>query len=137
MNPPYYSQGGSNCSSYSSYATPGSPPSLQFVAYNVDRIHQFEGNMSPLQHNRQRTQPLREWLYRNCQNPYPSKTDRDILAAQARMSGEQVAMWFANTRRRIKKIGMAAWSNGKYRDVDFHAKSLPSSSSSSSSRKSR
>lgn len=48
------------------------------------------------------TRPLKQWLCDNRDNPYPSKTDKEILARESRMSLVQVSNWFANARRRLK-----------------------------------
>ncbi len=46
--------------------------------------------------------PLKHWLYRNRDNPYPSKPDKIQLAVHSEMTLTQVSNWFANARRRLK-----------------------------------
>jgi hypothetical protein len=40
------------------------------------------------------------------------------MACITGLSLTQVSMWFANARRRIKKLGMKAWSKGRCEDED-------------------
>ncbi|KAK2190479.1 hypothetical protein NP493_78g00037 [Ridgeia piscesae] len=46
--------------------------------------------------------PLKRWLCRNRNNPYPTKTEKVMLASDASMTITQVSNWFANARRRLK-----------------------------------
>lgn len=46
--------------------------------------------------------PLKRWLCRNRNNPYPTKTEKIMLASDASMTITQVSNWFANARRRLK-----------------------------------
>ncbi|KAK6165263.1 hypothetical protein SNE40_022220 [Patella caerulea] len=59
-------------------------------------------------HKRQTLQdmarPLKQWLYRNKENPYPSKSQKLSLAAGSHMTLVQVSNWFANARRRLKNV---------------------------------
>lgn len=48
------------------------------------------------------TRPLKQWLCKNRDNPYPSKLEKDILACESQMTNTQVSNWFANARRRLK-----------------------------------
>lgn len=48
------------------------------------------------------TRPLKQWLCKNRDNPYPSKLEKDILARESQMTNTQVSNWFANARRRLK-----------------------------------
>lgn len=48
------------------------------------------------------TRPLKQWLCRNRDNPYPSKLEKEILARDSQMTNTQVSNWFANARRRLK-----------------------------------
>lgn len=52
---------------------------------------------------------LVRWIKDHRSSPYPSKGDKQMLAVQAGMTLTQVSNWFANARRRIKKIGMEEW----------------------------
>ena len=52
---------------------------------------------------------LVRWIKEHRNSPYPSKGDKQMLAVQAGMTLTQVSNWFANARRRIKKIGMEEW----------------------------
>ena len=40
------------------------------------------------------------------------------MACITGLSLTQVSMWFANARRRIKKLGMKAWSKGRCEDEE-------------------
>ncbi|XP_034147290.1 homeobox protein Mohawk-like isoform X2 [Esox lucius] len=57
-------------------------------------------------HKRQALQdmarPLKQWLYKHRDNPYPTKTEKVLLALGSRMTLVQVSNWFANARRRLK-----------------------------------
>lgn len=46
--------------------------------------------------------PLKQWLFRNRNNPYPTKTEKISLARVSKMTLTQVSNWFANARRRLK-----------------------------------
>ncbi|XP_068605069.1 homeobox protein Mohawk-like [Brachionichthys hirsutus] len=46
--------------------------------------------------------PLKHWLYKHRDNPYPTKTEKVLLALGSRMTLVQVSNWFANARRRLK-----------------------------------
>ncbi|GFO05570.1 homeobox protein mohawk [Plakobranchus ocellatus] len=48
------------------------------------------------------TRPLKLWLYRHRENPYPSKSEKLELVKTSQMSLTQVSNWFANARRRLK-----------------------------------
>ncbi|XP_056010392.1 homeobox protein Mohawk-like isoform X2 [Ostrea edulis] len=48
------------------------------------------------------TRPLKQWLCKNRDNPYPSKLEKEILARESQMTNTQVSNWFANARRRLK-----------------------------------
>ena len=88
------------------------------------------GDLSPLEQCRLKTWPLRQWLYQHRYNPYPTKADKKLLAREANMRPDQVAMWFANTRRRIKKVGMQNWSGGAFTNSDFRPRTTTRSASS-------
>nr|XP_023660646.1 homeobox protein Mohawk-like isoform X1 [Paramormyrops kingsleyae] len=57
-------------------------------------------------HKRQALQdmarPLKQWLYKHRDNPYPTKTEKILLALGSQMTLVQVSNWFANARRRLK-----------------------------------
>ncbi|XP_076837209.1 homeobox protein Mohawk-like [Brachyhypopomus gauderio] len=59
-----------------------------------------------VRHKRQALQdmarPLKQWLYKHRDNPYPSKTEKILLALGSHMTLVQVSNWFANARRRLK-----------------------------------
>eukprot|EP00117_Sycon_ciliatum_P001575 scpid10055/ scgid4087/ Iroquois-class homeodomain protein IRX-5; Homeodomain protein IRXB2; Iroquois homeobox protein 5 len=80
-------------------------------------IHQTPSN-SLLFHEpitqKQRTRPLRDWILSNRSHPYPSRDEKLALAMLTHMRVDQVTMWFANTRRQIRRIGMKAWSGGMF-----------------------
>lgn len=46
--------------------------------------------------------PLKKWLIRHRDKPYPSKAEKLALALGSHMTLEQVSNWFANARRRLK-----------------------------------
>jgi len=46
--------------------------------------------------------PLKEWMEKHLDNPYPSKGEKQSLAHASNMTLVQVANWFANARRRLK-----------------------------------
>ena len=48
--------------------------------------------------------PLKQWLLRHRQNPYPTKSEKIELAMGSNMSLVQVSNWFANARRRLKNV---------------------------------
>ncbi|XP_071822283.1 homeobox protein Mohawk-like isoform X2 [Apostichopus japonicus] len=48
------------------------------------------------------TKPLKTWLYEHRDHPYPSKTEKVLLALGSQMTLTQVSNWFANARRRLK-----------------------------------
>ena len=49
------------------------------------------------------TAPLKIWLKERRNNPYPTKSEKVMLAISTGMTLNQVSMWFANARRRLKK----------------------------------
>ncbi|XP_077997178.1 homeobox protein Mohawk-like [Glandiceps talaboti] len=59
-----------------------------------------------VRHKRQTLQdmakPLKAWLYKHKDNPYPTKTEKILLALGSQMTLVQVSNWFANARRRLK-----------------------------------
>nr|XP_032815371.1 homeobox protein Mohawk-like [Petromyzon marinus] len=59
-----------------------------------------------VRHKRQALQdmarPLKHWLYKHRHNPYPTKTEKILLALGSHMTLVQVSNWFANARRRLK-----------------------------------
>lgn len=48
------------------------------------------------------TRPLKQWLYRHRDNPYPTKSEKVTLGHDSQMTLTQVSNWFANARRRLK-----------------------------------
>ncbi|XP_004781682.1 homeobox protein Mohawk isoform X1 [Mustela putorius furo] len=78
-------------------SSPGSPP------LPVSRARQNGGKV---RHKRQALQdmarPLKQWLYKHRDNPYPTKTEKILLALGSQMTLVQVSNWFANARRRLK-----------------------------------
>ncbi|KAJ8019507.1 Homeobox protein Mohawk [Holothuria leucospilota] len=48
------------------------------------------------------TKPLKAWLYEHKHHPYPTKTEKLLLALGSKMTLIQVNNWFANARRRLK-----------------------------------
>lgn len=71
--------------------------------------HRRNGSRSgagKVRHKRQALQdmarPLKQWLYKHRDNPYPTKTEKILLALGSHMTLVQVSNWFANARRRLK-----------------------------------
>ncbi|KAM9308828.1 homeobox protein Mohawk [Gastrophryne carolinensis] len=64
------------------------------------------GASGKVRHKRQALQdmarPLKQWLYKHRDNPYPTKTEKILLALGSQMTLVQVSNWFANARRRLK-----------------------------------
>ncbi|CAL1548463.1 unnamed protein product, partial [Lymnaea stagnalis] len=48
------------------------------------------------------TRPLKLWLVKHRDNPYPSKSEKMELVKVSHMTLTQVSNWFANARRRLK-----------------------------------
>jgi len=66
------------------------------------------------------TAVLVKWLEEHQTNPYPTKAEKQYLAYYSGMNLTQLSTWFANARRRIKKIGMKTWLEGRSTfTVDF------------------
>ena len=81
---------------------------------------------SPSQHNKtqsaynscpvrrmRNTAVLVKWIEDHQSNPYPTKAEKQLLAYYSGMTLTQLSTWFANARRRIKKIGMKTWLEGR------------------------
>ncbi|XP_055058731.2 mohawk homeobox b isoform X1 [Misgurnus anguillicaudatus] len=68
--------------------------------------HRRNGSGGKIRHKRQALQdmarPLKQWLYKHRDNPYPTKTEKILLALGSHMTLVQVSNWFANARRRLK-----------------------------------
>ena len=63
---------------------------------------------------------LVKWIEEHQNNPYPTKAEKQYLAYYSGMNLTQLSTWFANARRRIKKIGMKTWLEGRSTfTVDF------------------
>jgi len=66
------------------------------------------------------TAVLVKWIEEHQTNPYPTKAEKQYLAYYSGMNLTQLSTWFANARRRIKKIGMKTWLEGRSTfTVDF------------------
>lgn len=66
------------------------------------------------------TAVLVKWIEDHQSNPYPTKAEKQYLAYYSGMNLTQLSTWFANARRRIKKIGMKTWLEGRSTfTVDF------------------
>ena len=59
------------------------------------------------------TAVLVKWIEEHQSNPYPTKAEKQYLAYYSGMNLTQLSTWFANARRRIKKIGMKTWLEGR------------------------
>ncbi|CAC5392214.1 unnamed protein product [Mytilus coruscus] len=93
----------------SSYITPNSSrdvPSLELVLRTqVQDYIKFglEKQISEVSATKGNTKILKDWLKQNRNNPYPTKTDKVMLAYSTNMTMTQISNWFANSRRRIKQ----------------------------------
>ncbi|XP_035268715.1 mohawk homeobox a [Anguilla anguilla] len=83
--------------------------SNQTIKDNSASRHRRSGsrqNGGKVRHKRQALQdmarPLKQWLYKHRDNPYPTKTEKILLALGSQMTLVQVSNWFANARRRLK-----------------------------------
>ncbi|ESN99585.1 hypothetical protein HELRODRAFT_84083, partial [Helobdella robusta] len=47
---------------------------------------------------REMSGPLKQWLYRHRDTPYPSRAEKLELSCQSNMTLTQVSNWFANAR---------------------------------------
>ncbi|XP_064398510.1 iroquois-class homeodomain protein irx-5-like [Halichondria panicea] len=56
---------------------------------------------------------LVKWIEEHQSNPYPTKAEKQYLGYYSGMNLTQLSTWFANARRRIKKIGMKIWLEGR------------------------
>ncbi len=77
---------------------------------------QKHGAASSLQYPVRRmrnTAVLVKWIEDHQSNPYPTKAEKQYLAYYSGMNLTQLSTWFANARRRIKKIGMKTWLEGR------------------------
>lgn len=48
----------------------------------------------------QAVQVMDDWLAEHAENPYPTSSERDLIAMAAGITAKQVGNWFANARRR-------------------------------------
>lgn len=72
------------------------------------------------------TAVLVKWIEEHQSNPYPTKAEKQYLAYYSGMNLTQLSTWFANARRRIKKIGMKTWLEGRSTfTVDFFPAASP------------
>ena len=64
---------------------------------------------------KQRRNPavLVQWIEEHNSNPYPTKTEKQHLAALSGTTLRQLNDWFANARRNIKKLGYHTWRKKK------------------------
>lgn len=80
------------------------------------------------------TAVLVKWIEEHQSNPYPTKAEKQYLAYYSGMNLTQLSTWFANARRRIKKIGMKTWLEGRSTfSLDYIPSPLQRSSLSSDS----
>uniref|UniRef100_A0A8D0HPV1 Mohawk homeobox n=1 Tax=Sphenodon punctatus TaxID=8508 RepID=A0A8D0HPV1_SPHPU len=84
-------------------------PDSPSIKDNLSLRHRRSGtrqNGGKVRHKRQALQdmarPLKQWLYKHRDNPYPTKTEKILLALGSQMTLVQVSNWFANARRRLK-----------------------------------
>ena len=67
----------------------------------------------PVLRRMRNTAVLVKWIEDHQSNPYPTKAEKQYLAYYSGMNLTQLSTWFANARRRIKKIGMKTWLEGR------------------------
>ncbi|CAI4220643.1 unnamed protein product [Auanema sp. JU1783] len=53
---------------------------------------------------RPHTEPLYDWIKNHEKDPYPTRREKEILARVCGMTARQIEHWFANARRRMKKM---------------------------------
>ena len=58
---------------------------------------------------RETTSTLKAWLNDHKKNPYPTKSEKIMLAIVTKMTLTQASTWFANARRRLKKENKMTW----------------------------
>uniref|UniRef100_A0A8I3NGC6 Homeobox domain-containing protein n=1 Tax=Canis lupus familiaris TaxID=9615 RepID=A0A8I3NGC6_CANLF len=84
----------------------GRPPPLKENLGLRHRRTWGQQNGGQVRHKRPALQdmarPLKQWLYKHRDNPYPTKTEKILLALGSQMTLVQVSNWFANARRRLK-----------------------------------
>ena len=79
-----------------------------------------QGSLSYPVRRMRNTAVLVKWIEEHQTNPYPTKAEKQYLAYYSGMNLTQLSTWFANARRRIKKIGMKTWLEGRSTfTVDF------------------
>ncbi|XP_065187362.1 uncharacterized protein LOC135817986 isoform X2 [Sycon ciliatum] len=69
---------------------------------------------------RECTKPLKEWLLKNRRKPYPTRMEKAQLRDMTGLTFNQVSMWFANARRRIKKVGIESWARAALSGEDSY-----------------
>ena len=82
----------------------------------TDSGHHIKSAASSLSYSVRRmrnTAVLVKWIEDHQSNPYPTKAEKQYLAYYSGMNLTQLSTWFANARRRIKKIGMKTWLEGR------------------------
>ncbi|CAG0923145.1 unnamed protein product [Notodromas monacha] len=67
---------------------------------------------------RETTSTLKAWLKEHKKNPYPTKSEKIMLAIISKMTLTQVSTWFANARRRLKKENKMMWDPNNRRSDD-------------------
>ncbi|XP_023695489.1 Iroquois homeobox protein 6a-like isoform X2 [Paramormyrops kingsleyae] len=79
--------------------------------YQYDRYGAVDFNGSARRKNatRETTSTLKTWLNEHHKNPYPTKSEKIMLAIITKMTLTQVSTWFANARRRLKKENKMTW----------------------------
>ncbi|KAB1253999.1 Homeobox protein Mohawk, partial [Camelus dromedarius] len=81
-------------------------PAVQWATFPFATGDRRPGRTAGSEAQRQALQdmarPLKQWLYKHRDNPYPTKTEKILLALGSQMTLVQVSNWFANARRRLK-----------------------------------
>lgn len=68
--------------------------------------------MSRKNATRESTGTLKAWLLTHIKNPYPTRSEKVMLAVVTNLTLTQVSTWFANARRRLKKDSRGQWLPG-------------------------
>lgn len=76
-------------------------------------IYRYGGlNVSRKNATRESTGTLKAWLLAHIKNPYPTRSEKVMLAVVTNLTLTQVSTWFANARRRLKKDSRGQWLPG-------------------------
>ena len=60
-----------------------------------------------IRHNSDSIKILNDWLIKNCEKPYATAEEKQILAAQTKLTEYQVTRWLSNARNRNQIVNLA------------------------------